>query len=223
MQKFKQSIPLAVSLFFIIFDFFSLWCIYDLGICRGTFFHNVVLDFTQPIYIYSLATIPVFIILIFVKETIFKVWLRFALPWLVFFALGIALTPQYGSLFQSDRLDASWYLGGLFVFISFLIILFGYAWPPLARRFSVLRKLSLPGFIAGLTVAVSLVFGLFISTVCSGECYPWSTAYSVPIVFYLGVASFGLDRFGAISIYGGIILLSFIAYILVAKLSNLFR
>lgn len=110
--RLKQTIPL---LFFppVAFAWFFL---------ADAFFWDVTFSILQPLYLYSLVTLPLAIVLIFVKEKVFNSWLRFALWWIPLSIFFIAITQvssnSWFPLYSIVREDTAWFFGVLFSVIS---------------------------------------------------------------------------------------------------------
>lgn len=86
-----------------------------------------------PLFIFALFTLPVtFILILFPKA--FGPWLKFAIGWILFSALVIAITPATSNswmpLYSFVKEDVAWFMGGVFAVISLGIIV----WKTLALR-----------------------------------------------------------------------------------------
>lgn len=112
MEKIKHAFPFLLAMAGIIFTrpFFDV------------VHFGYYLNLLEPIYLYSIAALPVTLVLLFVKGNEFKIWLRFAVPWLIFSVLVIVVMPQYSSLFQPSKEDAARWMGSLFSIISVAIL-----------------------------------------------------------------------------------------------------
>lgn len=110
--RVKQTIPL---LFFppIALAWFYL---------ADAFFWDVTFSILQPLYIYSIVTLPLAAILIFVKKKVFNSWFKFALWWIPLSVFVIAMMPvtsgSWFPLYSIVREDAAWFMGVLFSAVS---------------------------------------------------------------------------------------------------------
>lgn len=125
--KIIQFIPAALSIVFIAFSYLGFACAESKQCFASSFFWDNTFSFLEPMQIYLWAVLAPFIIAIFVKETVFKSWLRLA-TWFVPLALIIIfITPvtsnSWMPIFFISREEIAWYLGILFSIISLVLII----------------------------------------------------------------------------------------------------
>lgn len=142
-------------------------------------------DLSTYLYIYTRNALPISLVLLFVNERVFKSWLKFTVPWLVFSAFAVAIAYDDGGIITGmslfDQIDMTQYVSSIFTLTSFLIILFGYTWEPLRRRFAFMRNLSRSGLVAALAVFLVLEFSVLLSVFCDGgaSCRVWDQSLAV--------------------------------------------
>lgn len=122
MHKIKRFVPLILALFFIGAYQFGIWCDHVTGICDGTFLDKNLYTFGL-IYIYALYSLPATLVILFIKSSIFRIWLKFSIPWILFSFFLVYVIPDYGGLYQPDKGDVSWFMGILFSIISIVLVL----------------------------------------------------------------------------------------------------
>ncbi|MDX9925610.1 MAG: hypothetical protein RBS48_12675 [Ignavibacteriaceae bacterium] len=93
-------------------------------ICRKTLCTKIVGgDVGIPLFLFSSALLFIFLMFLFVKEDVFNIWKKFAKIFLPVAMLLVVITPtHYGGLVGIDKEIATWWLAGLFLFISIGII-----------------------------------------------------------------------------------------------------
>ncbi|MFA5877241.1 MAG: hypothetical protein WC880_02670 [Candidatus Paceibacterota bacterium] len=132
-MKIKQIIPFFLVLLGISLEYVAYWCVYSVGVCYGSLVHQSF-DFIKPLYIFSLAILPITLVLCFVSSLIFKSWLKFAMWWVPLSILVIVVTPvtnnSWMPLYSFVKEDVAWFMGGVFVVISLGIIV----WKTLSLR-----------------------------------------------------------------------------------------
>lgn len=128
--KIIQFIPAILALLGISSRYFSLWCIDSLVSCYGSWIHQEYQYFTSPLYNFCLFFLPVAIILIFVQQSIFKSWLKFAawaIPVSIFYIWTTPVTSgAYMDFFPFYRDDAARLAGGVFAAASLILIIWKY-------------------------------------------------------------------------------------------------
>ena len=122
-----QFVPATIALIGCALAPVVYWCVFTTHVCYGTFISNIEPGVINPFYSFSLYTLPITIILIFVPREIFKSWLKFAAWALPFAFIYIATTPVSGggiglnfSNFYRD--DAARLMGGVFSIISAVLV-----------------------------------------------------------------------------------------------------
>ena len=78
----------------------------------------------EPLYWGSVALASIFLILLFVPREVFKTWRKFAVPYIILATLLIAITPVHGNLATPNREQVTWWLSGLYVILSLIVILY---------------------------------------------------------------------------------------------------
>jgi hypothetical protein len=78
-SRFIQFIPLAVVAGAIGTLYVSDWCILVTKTCYGTWISHIAFSFTEPLYFFALYSLPLAIVLIFIRPDVFKGWLKIAL------------------------------------------------------------------------------------------------------------------------------------------------
>jgi|GEM_PF-1031937 len=124
-MKIKQVAPLFLALLGISLDRLAYWCAYSVDACYGSFIHQS-LDFLTLVYLFSVITLPLAVVLCFVSSPIFKSWLKFTMWGIPLSVLVITLAPESSaslfSLYSFEKVDAAWMMSGLFLMISSAII-----------------------------------------------------------------------------------------------------
>lgn len=100
---------------------------YRVGVCASTegvcWLSSLKKTFAEPLFLLSFFASIVSLFLFFVRDDVFLKWLRFALIWFVVTVIGIALAPVstggWMSFGPTKELVSLW-MGGLFVFVSFV-------------------------------------------------------------------------------------------------------
>lgn len=91
-NKTLQCIPLIFAILGVFYRYVSNWCI-DSGPCYATWVNESALTFTKPLYFFSLYSIPLAILLIFIPRSVFNSWLKLAAWLLPFACIMIAAQP----------------------------------------------------------------------------------------------------------------------------------
>lgn len=128
--KLAQSIPTLVALLIVGFGYFSEWCVAS-GMCYRTAIDRIIPEVTYPLLAFAIFFLPVAIVLIFVKQPIFKYWLKFtawAVPLSILFVVATPTTytglgPNF---FPFYRTDAARLAGQVFLVASLLLIAWKY-------------------------------------------------------------------------------------------------
>lgn len=125
-MKIKQTIPFFLTLFGVALEYVAYWCVYSLGTCYGSFIHQSF-GVIKPLYLFSLVTLPLAVLLVFVSSSIFKSWLKFAVWWIPLSVLIIAFasSTRGGSgieILSFTTEDAVFMMSSLFVMLSVGII-----------------------------------------------------------------------------------------------------
>lgn len=77
----------------------------------------------EPLGMFSAVLFLLSIILFFTKETVFRTWWKFAIPYIIFSILLIAISPSSNAgIYGLDSELIAWFTSGLFLIISLLII-----------------------------------------------------------------------------------------------------
>src|SRR3989344_3201373 len=98
------------------------WCLDNDSICISKFSKN----FGEPVFFMSLSLLVVSVVLVFFTDTLFRIWMKFAFGYLIFFAILITMLPTacQSWLFSClTKENGTFLAGGLFVFLSLLIII----------------------------------------------------------------------------------------------------
>lgn len=124
-MRIKQTIPFFLTLLGITLDHLAYWCAYSVDICYGSLIHQS-LDFLAPIYLFSVITLPLAIILCFVPSAVFKSWLKFSLWGIPLVVFVVAITPDRSGammpIYSFIQKDAVFLMSSLFVMVSIGII-----------------------------------------------------------------------------------------------------
>jgi hypothetical protein len=125
-NKLIQSVPTAVMLAAIAFQYASNWCI-DNASCYGTWVSHITFSFTQPLYFFALYSLPLAIILIFIPHPLFKRWFKVAVwlvPLLLIFIATQPVAPQ--SFMSTNRDDAARFAAEILTAASLIVIIWKY-------------------------------------------------------------------------------------------------
>lgn len=122
----KQFIPLVFTGLAIPLGYFTGWCGVYSSCPFWVYFYDYVFTIFEPIYLFSLFSIPAVLLLPIVKERVFKTWLRFATVWIILSVIVIADTPTsinaWWSMFDFVREDAAKLMGILFSALSLFLL-----------------------------------------------------------------------------------------------------
>lgn len=125
-MRLKQFLPLVFFCLAIPLGYFSGKCGVSSSCLYSVYFHEYVFSVFEPIYLFSLYSIPAVLLLPIVKKGVFDVWLRFATAWIILSIIIIASTPTYSHswfpVYEFVREDAAKLMGILFSGISLFII-----------------------------------------------------------------------------------------------------
>ena len=129
--KAIQFVPITLVLLSIGFVYFSQWCTSSGYICYRTWLDSVFIDVINPLYFFSLYSLPGALIIAFVPRPIFISWLKlvaWALPLALIF---IALTPVNWmgiglDLYPFYRDDAARLTGGIVTAASLMLVVVKY-------------------------------------------------------------------------------------------------
>lgn len=129
--RITQCIPTILVFGIVGYNYFSLWCIFTTKICYGTTISHISLTIAQPLYFFSLFSLPIAIILIFVSRNIFNSWLKLA-AWMVPLLLVFIATQPVNAthILSTNRDDAARLAGGVFAAASLILII----WKSFAAR-----------------------------------------------------------------------------------------
>ena len=102
----------------------------QIGICvlignPTCYYNSPIFTIGEPLFNFSVVMLITTFVVYFIRDEIFQLWLRFARWWIPLSVLIIAITPTTGhdwALGGPTREIMSWMMGGLFFFISLLII-----------------------------------------------------------------------------------------------------
>lgn len=126
-MKPSRFIPLLFSLAGIGLDRLGLWCVYAVPACPyRPLFNSIFEEILTPSYLFAIAFIIPSVFLLFVPETAWHAWLRFARWWLPLSILLIILTPDFNGniliLIDYSKLATAKYMGMLFAILSMIIL-----------------------------------------------------------------------------------------------------
>jgi len=126
-KRFRLLI-LAIILAAIALRYLVVWCIYGIPRCFATnLFHSMFDPFIYPLFLYSVTTLPLAIVLLFIGKTAFRSWLRLAMWWLPLSVIVIAITPTSSNawmpLYFVGKDATSLIMAGLFSILSIFLIL----------------------------------------------------------------------------------------------------
>lgn len=104
-----------------------MWCVYSLETCSWRPFFNSIFEIViTPLHLFAIAFIIPSVFLLFVPETAWHAWLRFARWWLPLSILLIILTPDFNGniliLIDYSKLATAKYMGMLFAILSMIIL-----------------------------------------------------------------------------------------------------
>lgn len=122
----KQSAPLLLVALAGLAGHFGSLCGVNETCPLWGFFYDHVFTVLDPLYIFSLFSIPAVLLLPIVKKRVFGAWLRFAFVWLLFSFVVIARASEpSSSWFQIIRFegeDAARLMGILFSGLSLFLL-----------------------------------------------------------------------------------------------------
>lgn len=125
--KITQSIPILFVFVAIGFRYFSQKCILMSSSCYGTWVHHIYNYTTNPLYFFTLYSLPLAIILILIPRHLFNSWLKLALWAIPLSFIFIAMTPvnsnAYMDFFPFYRDDAARLAAEAFSVVSLIFII----------------------------------------------------------------------------------------------------
>ncbi len=124
--KVKQMIPFAVLLVLYVFGIYAARC----GVsetCLGmTDVRQLVFTIFKPLWVFSLYAMGGAVFLPFVSERVFKIWTRFAVPFVLLTIFLIATAPEamnsWFYVFRYAKSDIALYMGGAFTAITLILL-----------------------------------------------------------------------------------------------------
>lgn len=125
-MRLKQFLPLLLTCIVAIVTYFASLC----GVYESCIFwsqlYSSVFTIIDPIYIFSLYSIPAVAILPVVKKSVFNTWLRFATVWIILSIIVIASTAtssqSWFPIYEFIREDAAKLMGVLFSGLSLFLL-----------------------------------------------------------------------------------------------------
>jgi hypothetical protein len=131
-MRYKQKLFLLLFLSIVVAGISFIFLAPDrIGLCLGTddacvYKYTDYEKFTAPSLLFSIVTFFISLILLFLHESIFYVWLKFAVFWIIISALLISKSSNYSSgwglVFPSESEFLTMALPGLFLLISLILI-----------------------------------------------------------------------------------------------------
>lgn len=131
MTKIIQSIPALLALIGTASAHISYWCIYSNGACYTTWVNHIYESFTHPLYFFTLYSLPLTILLVFIRRDVFNSWLKLALWAVPLSVIFIANTDvnsggAYFVLYSFYRDDAARFTAIVFSVVSLALISWKY-------------------------------------------------------------------------------------------------
>lgn len=122
----KQLIPFSVFLVTYVFGIYAARCGVS-DVCLGaTDARELVFTVFKPLWVFSLYAMAGALFLPFVREKIFKIWIRFAIPFLALTVFLIATAPEamnsWFYVFRYAKSDIALYMGGAFTAITLILL-----------------------------------------------------------------------------------------------------
>lgn len=121
-----KFLALPIVLIAIFIGYFGMLCGVDAGCALAPYIHSFTFEFFKPLWVYGLFSLPVPIVLMFVRDNVWKIWLRLAAWWLPLSIIAIAITPTWSSswfsLFSFVKEDFAMIMASLFTAISLILI-----------------------------------------------------------------------------------------------------
>lgn len=125
-MRLKQFLPLALIGLAILFGYFAGRCGINSSCFLSSYFHKTTFSVLEPLYIFSLFSLPAVLLLPIVKKRIFDTWLRFALVWIILSVMVIGSTATstnaWFSIVDFVREDAARIMGILFSGLSLFLL-----------------------------------------------------------------------------------------------------
>lgn len=123
-SKFIQLIPALLSTVGIGFSRFSLWCTSEGHFCYRGWSDQYFIGTINPLYFFALYSLPLAIVLIFVRRDVFNFWVNPAIVILVVSLGFIATTPvSSAALISITRDDTARICACVFSAVSALLIM----------------------------------------------------------------------------------------------------
>lgn len=137
-MQLKQGLPLLLTVIVALTGYLGSLC----GVYESCIFWSQLYDYVftiiDPIYIFSLFSIPAVLLLPIVKKRVFDTWLRFALVWIILSVMVIGSTATstnaWFSVINFVREDAARIMGTLFSALSLFLIIWQTYVPKKVRK-----------------------------------------------------------------------------------------
>jgi hypothetical protein len=126
MKLLKKYLPFVLASLFIALDLLAVPCITANSCFLANYIWPVFYNLIRPLYIFSEVFVLVALILIFVRNTAFNSWLRFAIWFIPLSIIVIGTTPTSSNswmpLYFIGKDTVTLVMAGLFTVISLVVI-----------------------------------------------------------------------------------------------------
>lgn len=125
-MRIDRFLPLVFVSFAILLGYFGGTCGINSSCFFSSYFHDSTFSVLEPLYLFSLFSIPAVLLLPIVKKRVFDTWLRFAIVWIILSVIVIGSTATstnaWFSIVDFVREDAARIMGVLFSGLSLFLL-----------------------------------------------------------------------------------------------------
>ncbi len=108
------------------FSYLGMYCGIDTNCALAPYLSSFSFTLLKPLWVFGLFSLPVYMVLIFVRNSAWKAWLQFSSWWLPLSVIVIAITPTWSSswfsFFSIVKEDSAIIMASLFTIISLILI-----------------------------------------------------------------------------------------------------
>lgn len=123
----KKSLPFLTCLFAVIFWYYAYQCAVTYSFCALEKYIWNLDTVIKALGTYAVFSMVPSLAVIFVRDVVFRVWLRFSVFWWLVSIVIIAITPTTSNswmpIYSITKETVTWFMGGLFALISLVLII----------------------------------------------------------------------------------------------------
>lgn len=130
----KLNLIVGLSLILLVSSFLAGKCGVESSCSMYKLFAPFSFSLFEPIYIYSLISLPGILLAYFVKPAHYKLWARFSFGWILISLFIILITPvttnTWIPLYAPNKEMVTWLMAGLYTLISLIVL----AWSRFSKK-----------------------------------------------------------------------------------------